>query len=118
VKALSGIQCTLYVASILIFPLLLACDSKIASENQNDSKGPITLVIHGGAGTIRNENMSEERRKRTKRPLGRLLTRVMRFLESGGTVLMLLIVSIRPIGHSRLFNAGKGAVSTMLGKII
>lgn len=72
----------------------------------------ITLVIHGGAGTIKRENLSPERETAYKQKLAEALNEGYKLLESGGTSIEAVIQAIKIMEDSPLFNAGKGAVFT------
>ena len=77
---------------------------------------PITIVIHGGAGTIRKGDMTPELEHQYREKLKEALSRGYRVLDSGGTAIMAVIETIRILEDSPLFNAGKGAVFTHDGK--
>lgn len=97
-----------------LFILVVACEPrKIA---QTASEAPVTLVIHGGAGTIRKENMSPEREKAYQAVLKQALDTGYAVLLSGGTSVDAVIASITLMEDSPLFNAGKGAVFNHAGK--
>lgn len=78
--------------------------------------GPITLVIHGGAGTIKKENMTPEREKAYQDKLQEALNTGYQILKDGGSALDAVTGTIQVMEQSPLFNAGKGAVFTNQGK--
>jgi L-asparaginase / beta-aspartyl-peptidase len=97
--------------------MLTGCEpqqKEAAKEEQ--APGPITLVIHGGAGTIKRENMTAEREKAYHDALQQALDTGYFVLERGGKSLDAVIASIRILEDSPLFNAGRGAVFTNEGK--
>lgn len=79
-------------------------------------QGPISLVIHGGAGTIKKENMSAERDSLYRAKLTEALNTGYAVLEKGGTSLEAVTSTINVLENSPLFNAGKGSVFTNEGK--
>ncbi|GAB3537412.1 isoaspartyl peptidase/L-asparaginase [Pontibacter brevis] len=76
----------------------------------------ITLVIHGGAGTITRANMTAEKEKAYKEKLNEALKTGYAILEKGGSSLDAVEATVRVMEDSPLFNAGKGAVFTNEGK--
>ena len=74
------------------------------------------IVIHGGAGTILKENMSEEQEKNYKDKLSEALQKGYDTLNKGGTSLDAVVTAIKILEDSPLFNAGKGSVFTADGK--
>jgi L-asparaginase / beta-aspartyl-peptidase len=74
------------------------------------------LVIHGGAGTIRREQMTPERDREYRRALARALYAGQDVLEGGGSSMDAVIAAIRIMEDSPLFNAGRGAVFTNDGR--
>lgn len=78
--------------------------------------GPITLVIHGGAGTIKKENMTPEREKAYQEKLQEALNTGYQILKDGGSALDAVTGTIQVMEQSPLFNAGKGAAFTNQGK--
>lgn len=78
--------------------------------------GPITLVIHGGAGTISRANLSPEMEKAYLEVLYKSLNEGYHILEKGGSSVEAVVKTIRILEDSPLFNAGKGAVFTHDGK--
>ena len=106
--------------SILLLAGIISMNSCENSNSANTNQepevmseaGPITLVIHGGAGTIRKENMSDEREKAYLEALTEALNTGYSVLEEGGTATESVIATIQVMEESPLFNAGKGAVFT------
>lgn len=76
----------------------------------------ITLVIHGGAGTIRKENMTDAMEQAYHAKLKEALEVGYQVLRQGGSSLDAVVVTIQILEDSPLFNAGKGAVFTAAGK--
>lgn len=81
-----------------------------------DAGEKITLVIHGGAGTITRKNMTPEREKAYREKLEESLKKGYTVLKNGGTSLDAVEAAIHVMEDSPLFNAGKGAVFTHEGK--
>ncbi len=90
----------------------LSCMSVFAQ----DYSDKITLVIHGGAGTITRANMSPEREKAYREALDNALDKGYAVLKKGGTSVQAVEAAIHVMEDSPLFNAGKGAVFTNEGK--
>jgi len=106
-----------YAFCVVFLCLMMGCNMKKTVEsNENQAAGPITLVIHGGAGTIRRENMSPEKEKAYSEALNAALEAGFAVLEQGGTSADAVIASIKIMEDSPLFNAGKGSVFTNDGK--
>lgn len=70
------------------------------------------IVIHGGAGTIKKENLSPELQKEYENKLKEALEAGYKILKNGGTSLDAVEATIKILEDSPLFNAGKGAVFT------
>ena len=80
------------------------------------SQEKFALVIHGGAGTILKQKMSEEMEQAYREKLNESLEAGYRLLEKGGTATEAVIAAIQVMEESELFNAGKGAVFTHEGR--
>lgn len=76
----------------------------------------IGLVIHGGAGTIRKENMTEEQDKAYRQKLQEALDAGYAVLENDGNSLDAVTTAVQILEESPLFNAARGAVFTADGK--
>ncbi len=84
------------------------------SAQKNDSA--FCIVIHGGAGTILKENMSDSLETAYKQELDKAITAGYEVLKNGGTSLDAVTKAITLMEDCPLFNAGKGAVFTNEGK--
>ena len=105
----------------LLFPFLVfsTCknETKETSENiQNESeKVEFSIIIHGGAGSIRRDNMSEEKEAKYRQKLEEAIRVGYDILKNGGTSIDAVQNTINILEDSPLFNAGKGAVFTHEG---
>jgi len=84
------------------------------SETKDESR--LALVIHGGAGTIRREEMSLARETAYKDGLQEALGRGWEILKGGGAALDAVEEAVRVMEDNPLFNAGRGSVFTHDGK--
>lgn len=86
----------------------LESDTSIIDETQ----AKFGLVIHGGAGTILKENMSDSLEQAYKSKLEEAIRVGHTILKNGGTAMEAVTKTINVMEDSPLFNAGKGAVFT------
>jgi beta-aspartyl-peptidase (threonine type) len=77
---------------------------------------PISIAIHGGAGTILQSSMTPEKEQNYKQALERALNAGYQALEAGKTSLDAVEIAVSVLEDSPLFNAGKGSVFTAEGK--
>ncbi|MGJ8683880.1 MAG: isoaspartyl peptidase/L-asparaginase family protein [Nonlabens sp.] len=97
---------------------ITACQE--TSQNAPDNETPQTqeqtsefaIVIHGGAGTIKKENMTPELEKQYNEKLTEAIKAGHTILKNGGDAMDAVEASIRIMEDSPLFNSGKGAVFT------
>ncbi|MBM3415847.1 MAG: isoaspartyl peptidase/L-asparaginase [Bacteroidetes bacterium] len=68
------------------------------------------ILVHGGAGTIRKEDMSAELEAAYKQGLEAALNAGYRLLEKGGTALDAIKAAVVSLEDNILFNAGRGSV--------
>ncbi len=111
--------------AFVLFTLVLAvaCNSNVEND-QTDSVttdkvekvGDITLVIHGGAGTILKENMTAEKETAYREKLNEALETGYAILEKGGSSMDAVVATIQVMELSPLFNSGVGAVYTHEGR--
>jgi len=101
------------------FLLALAILFYITPESaQADSgDGPVAIAIHGGAGTIRRENLTDEREQAIRAALEHSLRQGHARLEAGEPALEAVIAAIMVLEDAPEFNAGRGAVLTAQGRV-
>ena len=101
---------------IVLLLLFMGCDSNRNQKIESLDQGPLTLVIHGGAGTITKANLSSDREKAYHAALRQALDSGYAILEKGGTSVDAVVATIKVMEDTPLFNAGKGAVFTNDGR--
>lgn len=97
---------------ILPIFILLWCTVQLSTAQKNK----ITLIIHGGAGTILKKHMTSAQDKAYRSKMQEALQKGHDVLKKGGTSLEAVVTAIKVLENSPLFNAGKGAVFTNQGK--
>jgi len=85
-------------------------------ETAQDSVQEFAIVIHGGAGTILKENMSDSLEAAYEAKLTEAIQTGYKILQNGGTSLEAVQRTINIMEDSPLFNSAKGAVFTHDGK--
>ena len=113
-----------FIILLMIGVLSFACESnqttsemKEEQRGQNDKVEVISseravLVIHGGAGTITRESMTDSLEEAYKNKLSEALLVGREVIAGGGSALDAVQAAINIMEDSPLFNAGKGAVYT------
>ncbi len=90
------------------------------SAHAHDLSCPVghdyTLAIHGGAGVILKENMSETEEKSYRESLENVLAIGASSLKHGASALDTVVTVITKLENDPKFNAGKGAVFSAAGK--
>ena len=76
-----------------------------------------SFAIHGGAGVIERENLTDEQEAAYRASLGAALDAGTGILASGGTAMDAIRAAIVLMEDDPLFNAGRGAVYTWDGQI-
>ena len=89
--------------------ILLGCNQNKLNNEKNIIKN-FGIVIHGGAGTILKENMSEKMEIQYRNALSKAIRVGHEILKNGGTSQQAVEKSINILENSPLFNSGKGAV--------
>lgn len=102
--------------AILLGIAFLLCYSDIIHGQTNQQPGPITIVVHGGAGTLKKRNMTNEQETAYRKKISEAISVGYTVLENGGSALDAVIYAIVILENSPIFNAGKGAVFTHTGK--
>ncbi len=90
--------------------------AKSTSEEKVHSQKEWAMVIHGGAGTILESEMTPEKFKQFHGALDSALTIGQKILASNGSALDAIEATIKFLEDSPYFNAGRGAVFTHEGK--
>ncbi|MDD8057701.1 MULTISPECIES: isoaspartyl peptidase/L-asparaginase family protein [Shewanella] len=88
----------------------LGANSVLAQE-----QSPITIAIHGGAGTINAADLTAEQQQAYRDKLTEAVNRGYQILEQGGESVDAVKAAINILENSPLFNAGVGAVYTFDG---
>ncbi len=96
--------------------LMMAALSGGMAMAEENMKSNIALVIHGGAGTIKKENLSDEQEQNIKTALQQALDAGYQALADGQDATAGVIAAIKILEDSPYFNAGHGAVFTKPGK--
>ena len=112
-------MCRILTYFIVLF-LLFGCknEEKSSSDALNSSKNSMEkaenfgIVIHGGAGTILKENLSDSLETAYKAKLKEAISTGYEILKNGGSSLDAVTQTINIMEDSPLFNAGRGAVFT------
>ncbi|MCK5745139.1 MAG: isoaspartyl peptidase/L-asparaginase, partial [Oricola sp.] len=90
---------------------LTAAGSCLAQESE--TKAPVTIVIHGGAGALAPGRYTPEEEAEFKAKLSEALNAGYGVLEQGGAALDAVEAAIVVMEDAPMFNAGKGAVFTI-----
>jgi NADH pyrophosphatase NudC (nudix superfamily) len=93
----------------VLIAVLAACE---APEPETRTESPIGIAVHGGAGTMSREDMSEEQERQYHAALAEALQAGHAILDNGGSSLDAVQAAIRVLEDSPLFNAGRGSVFT------
>ena len=101
---------------ILIFAALIIAVIQAEAQKKPGNMNKITLVVHGGAGTILKKNMTAEKEKEYKDKLTEALIAGYEILANGGSSVEAIEKAIQIMEDSPLFNAGKGSVFNSEGK--
>jgi beta-aspartyl-peptidase (threonine type) len=103
-------RCEPIVAIALLLGLAMT-----ASAADKPAEPPTALVIHGGAGVIERDALSDEDERAIRTDLDRARDAGHAVLAKGGTALEAVTAAITLLEDSPRFNAGKGAVFNARG---
>lgn len=87
-----------------------------AATEGGEAKAP-AIVIHGGAGSIREINMSDDEEAEYRAKMQEALRAGHGILEEGGAAVDACVAAIQVMERSPLFNSGVGAVLTSEGTV-
>jgi beta-aspartyl-peptidase (threonine type) len=102
-------------AAVVLSLSFLSCGKKKSAPPPAGAP-EITMVIHGGAGTISRGEMTPEEERAIRDKLTEALEAGQTILRNRGAALDAVETAIKILEDSPLFNAGKGAVFTAEGK--
>lgn len=99
---------------LLLFTLfaIFNCISPKENSAKNAEPQKFGIILHGGAGTILKEYMTDSLEMVYTKALEEAVKAGYDILENGGTSLEAVVKTITVLEDSPLFNAGKGAVFT------
>ncbi|MEW5764364.1 MAG: isoaspartyl peptidase/L-asparaginase family protein [Acidobacteriota bacterium] len=80
------------------------------AQTSGGSQAPVALVLHGGAGAIRKDQMPPGKEAAYRETLAEAARAGWDILQGGGSSLDAVETAVRILEDSPLFNAGKGAV--------
>ncbi len=95
--------------------MVVATTARAEAPSTAPAPGRTALVIHGGAGFVPKDALSEEDTRDIHATLDRALDAGNEVLTSGGAALDAVQAAIRVLEESPRFNAGKGAVFNAVG---
>ncbi len=99
----------------IIAVLICSCQQEKPIVNNSAEKPDYAIVVHGGAGMMRKQDLSEERYKLYEDALNKALDIGSKCLLEGCSSLGEVEQTIGFLEDSPLFNAGKGAVLHTMG---
>ncbi len=91
---------------LLVYYFLIILTLNSCNQNNNH----FAIVVHGGAGTILKDNMTDEMEKEYKQKLDEALNVGYSILKQNGKSIDAVEATIKILEDSELFNAGKGSV--------
>lgn len=107
------------LAILCITLMITSCKNDVKPKVKEDlthtEKAEFAIVIHGGAGYIRKDNISEEKEIEYRQKLEEAIRTGYSILKDGGTSLDAVQKTINILEDSPLFNSGKGGVFTNEG---
>ncbi len=110
---------------LCLFMLIFSLSCSVSTGDKNETMihhsdaqkaAPYAIAIHGGAGTILKEHITEEKEKAIRAVLDKALETGRKILDEGGTSMDAVQQTIIVLENSEYFNAAKGAVFNHEGK--
>jgi L-asparaginase / beta-aspartyl-peptidase len=103
------------VLSAVLSLVICAVPSVGAAQQDTTHRPRFMLVVHGGAGTIRKQDMTPQEEAEYRATMTAAVRKGYDILAKGGTSLDAVNAVVNVLEDSPLFNAGKGAVFTNAG---
>ncbi len=102
---------------LFILPAFLLSGCYYGVLSDDDDRPDYVVAIHGGAGWITPENLSEEEEREAKAKIQEALEAAEEVLKKEGHAVDAVEAAIHVLENSPIFNAGKGAVLTADGTV-
>ncbi|WP_248724434.1 isoaspartyl peptidase/L-asparaginase family protein [Seonamhaeicola sp. ML3] len=107
------------IRALCILLIITSCKNELKTEGRplekQTEKTDFAIVIHGGAGFMRRDNISKEKEEAYRNKLEEAIRVGYDILKDGGSSVDAVQKTINILEDSPLFNAGKGAVYTNEG---
>lgn len=113
------IKSIFFLTALFIIPVIIMFFVSTSFSVKNESKEEnieFAIVIHGGAGYLQKQSLSDKQYKTYLSKLNRALDIGIEILENNGSGIDAVEKVINFLENDSLFNAGKGAVFTNEGK--
>lgn len=107
-------RCLIQLAAVA---LLFLSGTAVSQTATPEETSPVAIVIHGGAGTISRESLTEEREHAIRSALEKAVRAGHAALESDGAALDAVTAAITILEDAPEFNAGRGAVLTSESRV-
>lgn len=107
-----AIRTFLTVSFFTALLLFVSCNNSNRHRAKSGEVPEYVIAIHGGAGTLSRERMTEQEERDYIGKLNEALAAGEEILKNGGSSLLAVRAAIMIMEDSPLFNAGKGAVFT------
>jgi L-asparaginase / beta-aspartyl-peptidase len=104
-----------FVQAIFLLTIMACTPGETQRKETISPKGDITIVVHGGAGTITRGSMTAEKEVSYRQALKAAIDSGYQMLEKGKTSEDVVVAVVSRLEDSPLFNAGKGSVFTNEG---
>lgn len=101
-----------HTCAILLLMAISSSALAVQDHTKTPDRPPIGIVIHGGAGTINQAQMSASQQQAYEAALTLAIETGYKVLQQGGSSLDAVTQAVIVLEDSPLFNAGKGAVYT------
>lgn len=106
-----------YLIQVIAFGLLMAWNAAPGQSEAASGGSPTAIAIHGGAGTISRESMTEERERAIRGVLEKAIRAGYQVLEHDGAAIDAVTAAITILEDAPEFNAGRGAVLTSESRV-
>ncbi len=108
-----------YIPLLFLFLITFSCDpdSQVAKDEETTLRKQWAVIIHGGAGGLRQNNLSETAKTEYQESLRHVLDHAVALLKDGKSALEVVESGIMKLEDNPIFNAGKGSVLNNVGVV-